>query len=116
MSIGDIFREGRMAHGIKHKPNWAGNVFGACQTKGCGNHHKVSEYYGGFCKVCSTRTRETQSLPTCSPKNNWINKKYVKDLSHLMTEKQRKEFYDRPSEWEPYRKDKEVEDMFKMGG
>jgi len=105
-----------MAHGIIQKPNWARMVFGACQTRGCGNYHKVGEYYGGFCKVCSTRTRETQNLPTSSPDVNWITQNLVKDLSHLMTEKQHKEFYDRPSEWEPYRKDKEVEDMFKMGG
>lgn len=114
MSIDDIFREGRMAHGIRQKPNWAGVVFGSCQTKGCGNHHKIGEYFGGFCKVCSRRTHDTRSLPTSSPMNEWTTKRYVKDMSHLMTPQQRKEFYDRPSEWEPYRKDKEVEDMFKM--
>lgn len=106
-----VFYEERIVAGIRQKPNWAGVVWGKCQTKGCGNHNKIGEYIGGFCKRCSTRVSEDQNIPIISsiktsggripianPQIRWIEKKYVKDMSHALKGKARAEFYMTPEQ------------------
>jgi len=107
--IEDAFTRAAQEAGIEQHPNWAGAVWGFCQTEGCPNHHVVGEYVRGFCKKCSTRNKKDRNLPVISrvmrnkvevdapnPRIEWQRLRWVKDMSHVMTPKQKKSFYDAP--------------------
>ena len=111
MSLDRAFQESQILFGLKQKPNWAGAVWGACQTRGCGNYKKVGEYDGGFCKQCSIRHREDHKKPVLStikkggirievpnPEIRWTHKLWVKDMSDTMNPIQRAEFYRPPKQ------------------
>jgi len=108
-AINDAFTHAAQEAGIEQHPNWAGAVWGSCQTEGCPNHHIIGEYIRGFCKKCSTRDKESRALPVLSremrnkveievpnPRIEWRRFRWVKDMSHTMSEKQKKSFYDAP--------------------
>ncbi len=110
-SIDDAFAQSRIDFGLKQKPNWNGTVYGSCQTKGCGNHHKVGYYEGGFCKKCSRHhpddkkkhviaTQHTSMgwITFANPKIRWITKIFVKDLSHSLSGSERADFYMTPEQ------------------
>ena len=105
----DIFSRAAQEAGIEQHPNWAGAVWGSCQTEGCPNHRVVGEYVRGFCKKCSTRNRKDRNLPVISrvtrnkvevdapnPRIEWKKFRWVKDMSYTMTPTQKRDFYDRP--------------------
>ena len=110
-SFDDVFRELRIEHGLKHKPNWSGTVYGVCRTKGCPNYRKIGYYEGGFCKKCSTRHPDDTRLPVLSginlrgtmvsipnPKIRWITKRWVIDLSEKLSPEEKRIFYMTPEE------------------
>jgi len=111
-NIDDAFKETRIEHGLKQKPNWAGTVYGACQTRYCPNYHKIGYYTGGFCKKCSTRRPEDttipvlgsvmrgETIPIANPRITWTNIVYVLDMSDKLSEEERKIFYMTPEERE----------------
>ena len=106
--IDDAFTRAARAAGIEQHPNWAGVVYGVCQTPNCPNK-TVGDITGGFCKMCSTRLRESEGLAPIStvtrngvrlevpnPRIKWKLFRWVNDMSHTMTPKQKKDFYDAP--------------------
>ena len=106
--IDDAFTRAARAAGIEQHPNWAGMVYGVCQTDGCPNK-TVGYIAGGFCKVCSIRHKDDGVLPVIStvkrdgieidspnPRIRWRRFRWVKDMSYTMTPKQKKDFYDKP--------------------
>ena len=111
-AIDDVFAQSRIEFGLKQKPNWNGTVYGVCMTKMCPNYRKIGYYEGGFCKKCSNRHPEdakkyvlsgitdtigyTTQIP--NPRIRWINKRYVKDLSHMLSGSERDEFYMTPEQ------------------
>ena len=110
--IDDAFTRAARAAGIEQHPNWAGIVYGVCQTPNCPNK-TVGHITGGFCKMCSTRLRESEGLPPLStvtrngvrlevpnPKIKWGRFRWVNDMSHTMTPKQKADFYRMPKGWE----------------
>ena len=113
MSFNDAFKEIRIEHGLKQKPNTLGTVYGVCQTRGCGNSRKVGYYTGGFCKLCSTRYPEDRKKPVIqgiinkggvinipNPEIRWTIKRWVKDLSEKLTPLERMAFYGSPENWD----------------
>jgi len=113
MMFNDAFKEIRMEHGLKQKPNAVGVVYGVCRTQGCPNYRRIGFYTGGFCKKCSTRHRDHEKKYVLSgidikgsivtmpnPEIEWITKKWVHDLSDRFTPEERKAFYSSPEEWE----------------
>jgi len=105
----DAFSRAAQEAGIEQHPNWAGAVWGSCQTEGCANYHVIGEYVRGFCKKCSTRNRKDRSLPVLSretrnrvhinvpnPRIEWRRLRWVKDMSHTLSPAARKDFYDVP--------------------
>jgi len=111
-AIEDAFTRAAQEAGIEQHPNWAGAVWGSCQTEGCANYHVIGEYIRGFCKKCSTRDKESGKLSVISretrnkvevnvpnPRIEWRRLRWVKDMSHTMTATQKKSFYDKPPGW-----------------
>ena len=102
--IEEAFNDTRLEYGLKQHPNWSGTVYGACMTKGCGNYRKIGSYLGGFCKLCSKRHPDDKKLPiisapnTPNPKIRWITKRWVKDISGLLSPAERKAFYLTPEQ------------------
>ena len=111
-SIGDAFAQSRIDFGLKQKPNWNGTVYGACQTRMCGNEHKVGYYEGGFCKLCSVRHPDDRRKAVLAGSTTsggfrtvipnleirWTAKAFVKDLVHTLSGSERQEFYMTPEQ------------------
>ena len=100
--IDDAFSIERVASDlpIDHHPNWNGDVYGVCKTKGCPQNGKVGYYAGGFCKKCSTRHPEDRKRYTSDYEVRWLlgQKRFVKDLSHNLSGSERRMFYMTPEE------------------
>jgi len=112
-NIDNAFKEIRIEHGLKQKPNSIGTVYGMCMTKLCANYHKIGYYTGGFCKKCSTRHPEDKKkyvlkgidrkgtiITIPNPEIRWITKTWVHDLSDRLSKAERDAFYGSPEEWE----------------
>ena len=111
-NIDDAFSQSRIDFGLKQKPNWNGTVYGACQTKRCGNGRKVGYFTGGFCKICSIRHPDDVKIAALStgggegkdshvipnPRIRWVRKMFVKDLSHGLSGSERQDFYMTPEQ------------------
>ena len=109
-ALEDAFTRAAPEAGIEQHPNWAGAVWGSCQTEGCANYHVIGEYIRGFCKKCSTRDKESRKLSAISremrnkveidvpnPRIEWGQLRWVKDMSHTLSPAARKDFYDMPA-------------------
>ena len=113
MTFNNAFKEIRIEHGLKQKPNTLGTVYGVCETLRCPNGKKVGYYTGGFCKICSTRYEEDEKKPVIqgiiikggvmnipNPEIRWVTKRWVKDLSDKLTDAERRAFYGSPEDWD----------------
>ena len=97
-AIDDAFDQSRIDAGLQQKPNWNGVVYGVCRTPGCSQNGNVGYYEGGFCKKCSVRHKDDAKLYTSDYKVRWMNKMFVKDLSHSLSGSERAEFYMTPEQ------------------
>jgi len=71
----------------------------------------MGEYLGGFCKMCSIIHNDDVGIlvlstikivgdyaPIANPKIRWIEKHYVKDMSHTLKKPEQIEFYMTPEQ------------------
>ena len=85
---------------IDQYPNWNGEVYGICRTRGCPQEGRIGFYAGGFCKICSPRHRDDLKRYTSDIEVRWLEdkKRYVQDLSQNLSGSERRRFYMTPEE------------------